>query len=248
VLLGRGTPDATGNTMKEGTVIREDILECLSKSRESFRLVLTTNQVIVQDSKNHSRIERYPLDDLFGCHTLRHKKSGGVAAYLCFYLYPRTKKKGLMNHIKFREKVTLVFEIKKPGNSYEHNLDLATQWKQSTLETLGKRYPKWQLHRAGVRGETQDNNANEDINNILPISSLALESQDAMDHIIHEGESTFSLASYLLYVRRFLVILNPKSGQGKTMEMFQVSYIKIRVSLIIVYSVMTKAFSVSLCF
>jgi len=207
--------------MPDGKVLKEDTLECLSRNRDTFRLILTTNQVILQDTKNHSRCERYSIQDLFGCHTLRHKKTSvSNSAFVCFYLYPRTKKVGLMNPAKLREKITLVFDIKKPGNSYEENLSIATEWKQATLGALNRKYPKWQLKS---NNSIEERKTEDDCNDsITPITNLAIDSQDTMDHIVYTGESNQSLSSYLLYIRRFLVVLNPKSGQGKTMEMFQV--------------------------
>ncbi|ODM97758.1 Sphingosine kinase 1 [Orchesella cincta] len=51
--------------------------------------------------------------------------------------------------------------------------------------------------------------------------TVANESQDTLDHDPKLGHSTLSLASYLLFVRRYLVIVNPVSGQGKGLPTFR---------------------------
>lgn len=214
-------------TNSSGVVLREDVFTCLSRNGETFRLVLTKTHLLLHNSKDHSRMSRYAVEDIFGCHTLRHKKQDAsyTSAYICFYLYPRNKKKGLMSNIKYREKCVLVFEVKKSGNSFDKNLDIATLWKNETLGVLASKYPKWQLQESG--------SSNPNNNDGTKMVSTAI-SKDIMDHSTRTGEPKLPLASYLSFLRRFLVILNPKSGQGKTMEMFQVWLILLRGWLLLV--------------
>lgn len=215
-VLDSKTMSSDLNSSPDGRVVQEGTFQCLSKGRGPYRLVLTPSHLFLHNAKDPSKMERYCVEDIFGCHTLRHKKQGGSysAAYICFYLYPRSKKKGMLSTVKYREKVTLVFEVKQEGNSYEKNLEIATLWKNGLLGILAAKYPKWQLHKS--QDEDKPNNNSED----LDISRV--KSQDVMDQGIRPGEPLLPLVSYLSFTRRFLVILNPKSGQGKTRDIFEV--------------------------
>lgn len=179
--------------------LMEDEFPCLSRNKEVYRLLLTKTQLILVCKRDPAKVEKYNVADIFGCHTLRHKKVGPTytSAYVCFYIFPKTKKKSFASQVRLREKTTLVFEIRKEGKTYEDNLAIGTTWKETMLTILSKNYPKWQMIGGGA-------------------------SNDIMDHQGGGGDAGRALTSYIPFIRRYLVILNPKSGQGKTLEIFKV--------------------------
>lgn len=214
----------------EEKVIREDVLQCLSRKHKHYRLVLTSSEILLQlhgGAKNRPSIERYSIDDLFGCHTLRHKQNGPsfVSAYVCFYIYPR-RKRVLLSKTKLREKVPLVFEIRKSGNSYEENLSIAMRWKEDALQLLNKKYPKFQ----GSRQLDSQNDITE-LNGNLEVTCDIKEKGDADNSIIVQNGkgvqvAKLSLSNDIPFVRRYFVIINPVSGQGKGVAVFNVSCVE----------------------
>lgn len=195
-------------------MIREDVLQCLSRKQKYYRLVLTSKEILLQlQGSKKSAFERYSIDDLFGCHTLRHKQTGSsfLAAYVCFYMYPR-RKRVLLSKLKLREKVPLVFEIRKSGKSYEENLAVATSWKEDAIRLL--RTKSCEQNRAPQN--SQGGGDRELISALL--AKNALVSRDG------SGKSPkLSLTHDLSFSKRYLVIVNPVSGQGKGVSTFHVS-------------------------
>ena len=225
-----------------GKVIGEDVFECLSRGEESYRLTLTKSELFLQPTKQTDVLERFSLEGLFGVQTYRHKEhgsSGFPGAYLCFYFYPRVKR-GMLTSNKFREKVQLVFKIQKPGLSFEDNLGIATSWKELCYELLKSKFSKWQLDRLNSQSHlsTQTETRNETNNKMNGKTSnrrtgfgfvptvqktTSWPHGDLQDNVDSGHDLSISLSSARLFLRRFVVILNPKSGQGKTMTLFKAS-------------------------
>lgn len=180
----------------EGDIISEDVFACISRNRVYYRIVLTTTHLILQDVDDDSLLERFDIEDMFGCSTMCHRKEiENSSAYIYFYFYPKSRRKNVISNIRFRQKLTLIFEVEKVGNSYEQNVEIANSWRYEVLNILGTKHSGWQ------------------------VSKLSSSSQNINDHL--DDTSRLALTRHL-YLRKFLIVLNPKSGQGKSIDIFQV--------------------------
>ena len=205
-------------TLMDGKVIKEGVFPCLSRGKDSFRLFLTTKELLLQPLTKDSddRIERFQLHDLFGCHTLKHtKKIEQAGAYLCFYLYPKRGSSGMPGFLsgssKYRERMPLVFLIQKPGKTFRENLEFASEWKDAALKILRSIYPPhWQHSQTTVSSGK---------NNGFFSSNGAMMLEESKEL----SELEIAVSSYNLLQRRYLIILNPKSGKGKSIAIYRVS-------------------------
>lgn len=328
---------STSFSSEYGKVLKEDSFECISRSHDLYRLTLTSTHLLLQLVQSPYTVDKLSLDDLFGCHTFRHKDcSTNVGAYICFFFYIKRKKGLFSSSIKFptsssnfslnnnnnyhnnktnkvadssssstsstssslssssqshnsskskyfREKTPLVFHIKKLGLKFHENLHIATEWKDSTLRILQARFSNWQLnkfmrtsltsngntinennHKTIPKGEYEEdadaddddspngnNNKNSDRRHRrhgfpftptkLPLYNsdkrMSIDNQYSKDGDTQKNSTSYSngqndneldelsiaITSYRALQRKFLIILNPKSGQGKTMQLFQVN-------------------------
>lgn len=177
----------------EGDIILEDVLACTSRNRVYYRILLTTTHLILQDVDEDLLLERFAIEDMFGCSTLSHTKhiDNNTAAYIYFYFYPKSRRKNMISNIKYRQKLTLIFEVRKEG-SREQNMEIANSWRHEALNILGTKYSESQYQNQNIK-----------------------------DHPDDTSKLNLALSSHLL-LRKFLIVLNPKSGKGKSIDIFQV--------------------------
>lgn len=172
----------------EDDIISEDVFACTSRNRLYYRIILTASHLILQDVNDESLLEQFAIKDMFGCSTTWDTESNS-AAYIYFYFYPKSKRKNLVSNINYRQKLNLIFEIHKVGNSREENMKIANSWRYDVLNILGVKYPEGQVHSS--------------------------------DHSTDTPELNLASTSHL-FSRKFLIVLNPKSGQGKSIDIFEV--------------------------
>lgn len=220
--------------LTSGKVLKDDTLQCFSRNQVLYRVLLTETEICFQALKNPENLERYELEDLFGIQTYRYgirkseTKPADASAFICFTFYPRMKR-GLITFSRLREKVQLVFQIQKTGFTFEENLEQATAWKHLCLNLLRSKFSKWQLENLTSQASTPAASPtsgehaldkDDDVISKEDLNDWAQEEKGTFDATTHE--LAISLSSQSLLVRKFLVIVNPKSGQGKTLNIFKV--------------------------
>lgn len=193
-------------------ILLDDWFPCLSRNKHTFRLILTPSTLLLHSSKK-GKTEQYKIQDIFGVQTFRHKDQDlgddYSSAYICLYTYPQKKQRAVMAMKVVREKTVLVFEVKKKGNKYEDNLVIATLWKTHVLQLISQHFPTWRL-KGNLNTPT--------LSGLDGSGDGAVLSNDSID-----ADGYASQIPSLRFMRRYLVILNPISGQGKTREIFAVS-------------------------
>ncbi|CAG7716965.1 unnamed protein product [Allacma fusca] len=201
--------------LMDGKLVKEDVFPCLSRGSDAFRVYLTSSELILQSVKDEQTIERFQLEDLFGCHTLKHaKKANEPGAYLCFYMYPKNKRSGILSSVKSRERTPLVFLVQKPGKSFKENLEFATKWKDETLKHLRSLFPVWLNYKPFKSSSGSVHTTHEE-------DTVGQNLSDSRNYLTTTPEFSVAISSYHLLQRRYLVILNPKSGQGKSISIYR---------------------------
>jgi len=224
----------------EGLVYQSNIMKCLSRKQEFYRVTLTDQELCLQNIPLPHKTERYSVADLFGCQTLRHRKQqtlDSASAYICFHLYPHRQPKSESDSNR-RKKILLVFEIWKENCTFEQNLEIAFAWNRSCFEIFEKNYPNW----ARSKSKKYDSESS------IP---LAYDDKEEMfNHSSHLEKyiAVPSTSSALAYFRKVLVILNPKSGQGKCIKIFEVFELKKLQRLLLFTSYTFCAMQVDLLF
>lgn len=180
--------------------------------------------------------EKYPVKDIFGFHIVQREveEPSLTTVYACIILYSFEK-----GDVKTRSRIARVLEINESQHSYEENLNIAKEWALQIGTLLKLKYPKC---FSCDFDSSHSNSLVDKIEKVFteiksldrkktsvkePSSSDSIENDADDDNIVTEIDlefdtATFSLVRSVLFNRRYLVIINPVSGQGKGLTLLEV--------------------------
>lgn len=219
--------------------LREDVftVHYPESSPVKCKVTLTPTELFLEEQDEGSERdidqEKYKIEDIFGLHIVKkdNEEPSLPTVYVCLIFYTHSAEN---NNSRIR--VPRIFEINQPKHSYEGNLDLAKGWAVDIGDSVLAKFPNLHRHRLQNNYKPSDSpslrekieKAIEFLRTTRNIAQDAAQSENSSEKDLNLTfyDETFTLCKTLLFERKFLMILNPVSGQGKGLILLQV-YIQI---------------------
>lgn len=204
------------------------------------QIILTPTELVLEEcdesgyeSDSGSGRERYPIEDIFGFHIVQKKAAEPSlpTVYVCIIFYTHESEKA-----GSRSRVARLLEINQSRQSYEGNLNVAKEWALDIANVLQTKLSSIYSSRPPQDSPDDSDNTHQKIiskiENVFdslksnPLDKPTVSDDDSLvvnDIDLIFCDESFSLVRTVLLERKFLVIVNPVSGQGKSVNLLNVS-------------------------
>lgn len=172
--------------------------------------------------------EEFKVEDIYGVHIVRKvaeeeedEETNDASVYVLVLVYAKASDN------LARVRIPRVFEINLARSSYQENLGFARDWVIDMGKLIADIFPNLlshELQETSQKGPTIKEIIDKQFASLMSPKQTNKREETEQESIndLDFINATFELEKTILFERTFLVIINPVSGQGKGLSLFQV--------------------------